>query len=509
MNSSTTISAETAAAKHRQHPAVAILAAVSVAAVAGLLAAACFQQLPLMLLALVAGGAGLAMLRWPDLTILAVVGLIYSNLPVVAVQFHGAPSILPAAVMAMLAWPLLYHTWLRRENLWLLGSLPFLLLFALVQFLGAVLSRHPNDSIEHFVSFLLEGAVLYFAVTNLVRTRQMISRVLWTLALCAVVMGGFPLLHQVTGADSNFGGLAQADSQFGTGEDAVAGVTRQVRHAGTIGEQNRYAQFMILLAPIGICLMQEAKSPAQKGFAAAATALAVIGFALGFSRGAALGVAVACAAAAATGLIGRRGLQAIFVGSVALLLVLPQYLVRLGSVAEVFHAVTGGSVALQNAEGAVRGRLTEMGAAVLIFRDHPVLGVGPGMFGRFSQEYGQIVGLRSLESGRQAHSLLLDIAAEHGLLGLAAFGGMLAVLLGRLYRLRTSALARHDLQGVRYSTCMLLVLLLYLSTGLFLHLSYIRYFWLLIALADAVVFVVGQSYQAPVTAQDEPACPAP
>jgi len=29
-------------------------------------------------------------------------------------------------------------------------------------------------------------------------------------------------------------------------------------------------------------------------------------------------------------------------------------------------------------------------------------------------------------------------------------------------------------------------LILYLTTGLFLHLSYIRYFWLLIGLADAI-----------------------
>jgi hypothetical protein len=32
-----------------------------------------------------------------------------------------------------------------------------------------------------------------------------------------------------------------------------------------------------------------------------------------------------------------------------------------------------------------------------------------------------------------------------------------------------------------------MALLLYLSTSLFLHLSYIRYFWLLVAIADAAV----------------------
>ena len=40
------------------------------------------------------------------------------------------------------------------------------------------------------------------------------------------------------------------------------------------------------------------------------------------------------------------------------------------------------------ADGAMRRRVTEMMAAVRVFFDHPTIGVGPGMFKAYSEEYG-------------------------------------------------------------------------------------------------------------------------
>ncbi|MGB1707061.1 MAG: hypothetical protein ACPHF4_04455, partial [Rubripirellula sp.] len=60
--------------------------------------------------------AGGAMLKWPDLTTLIGLGVIYSNVSVVLVRFHGLPSVLPAATLGMLAWPFLYRVFVRKEN---------------------------------------------------------------------------------------------------------------------------------------------------------------------------------------------------------------------------------------------------------------------------------------------------------------------------------------------------------------------------------------------------------
>jgi O-antigen ligase len=85
---------------------------------------------------------------------------------------------------------------------------------------------------------------------------------------------------------------------------------------------------------------------------------------------------------------------------------------------------------------------------------------------------------------REAHNLPLQIGAEHGLLGLAALGGVFLLTIRDLLRARRRWWARRpDLALL--ATGLLLALVAYLATSLFLHASYIRYLWLLLGLAGA------------------------
>src|SRR5206468_11309395 len=115
-------------------------------------------------------------------------------------------------------------------------------------------------------------------------------------------------------------------------------------------------------------------------------------------------------------------------------------------------------------DGAVRGRITEMMAAVRVFVDHPVIGVGPGMFPAYSEQYGNKDPLRRLESGRRAHSLYLEIAAENGVLGLVLFLAALANTLVALAAARR-ACQETDPELANLATSYLLALLCYLTTG--------------------------------------------
>jgi putative inorganic carbon (HCO3(-)) transporter len=89
------------------------------------------------------------------------------------------------------------------------------------------------------------------------------------------------------------------------------------------------------------------------------------------------------------------------------------------------------------------------------------------------------------EELRQPHVLYLGLAAELGLPGLVAFLLLVGTVLIRLDRVRRASLAlgRTDLAWLVAGY--LLAVVAYLATGLFLHLSYVRYFWLMIALASA------------------------
>jgi O-antigen ligase len=127
-------------------------------------------------------------------------------------------------------------------------------------------------------------------------------------------------------------------------------------------------------------------------------------------------------------------------------------------------------------------------AALSVTADYPLFGVGPGMFNYYSREYGNEGGLRALEGTREAHSLYLELAAEHGCIGLLCFLSMVSVSLVNLARMRRFWQSR-DRQLEYLATGYILALATYLTTGLFLHFSYARYFWLVLALADATSHV--------------------
>ncbi|MGH7128502.1 MAG: hypothetical protein ACREIV_08020, partial [Planctomycetaceae bacterium] len=84
--------------------------------------------------------------------------------------------------------------------------------------------------------------------------------------------------------------------------------------------------------------------------------------------------------------------------------------------------------------------------------------------------------------------LYLHIAAEYGLPGIACFLIMVGLALRRLARMRREWLTANPVRA-RLATGFLLALVVYLTTGMFLHFSYARYFWILLALADAAVFI--------------------
>ena len=116
--------------------------------------------------------------------------------------------------------------------------------------------------------------------------------------------------------------------------------------------------------------------------------------------------------------------------------------------------------------------------------DHPAFGVGPDLSGEYTREYGQIGGLRALEGPRETHCLFLEVAAETGFPGLGLFLGMLSTSIVTLFQVRKRAHGRdHEME--QSSAGFLLALTGYLTMGIFLHMSYIRYFWLMLGLADA------------------------
>jgi O-antigen ligase len=145
---------------------------------------------------------------------------------------------------------------------------------------------------------------------------------------------------------------------------------------------------------------------------------------------------------------------------------------------------TGDINQVSSADGAIRGRMTQMIAAAHVFADHPFIGVGTGMYRYYSQQYGREIGLKAVTGTIRAHDLYLEIAAENGIFGLMCFLLIVFITLRNLARVRRYWLKKSpDLANL--ATGFWLALLSYMTTGIFLHISYIRYFWFILALCGA------------------------
>jgi O-antigen ligase len=104
------------------------------------------------------------------------------------------------------------------------------------------------------------------------------------------------------------------------------------------------------------------------------------------------------------------------------------------------------------------------------------------------------VKLRQVATQRRAHDLYVEMAAGSGLLGLVLFISMPLILLRNLWRARRScAVTQPRLASL--ATCCGFAIIAYLGTGIFLHLSFERYYWFLLALAAAALHVIRREQQ--------------
>jgi O-antigen ligase len=426
-----------------------------------------------------------ATLYWPDMATLLTIFILYSNVAVIAVKFHNVPYAIGAAFPLLLAAPLTAYLILRREKLVITSALPYMLLFLFVQFLGTLFTRNINEAFTELTAFIIEGLAIYFLITNVVRTPQLLRRIVWVLLLAGVILTVIPVYQELTGDfDNDYGGFGQISERgFRTGEESLFGDVRQPRLAGAIGEQNRFAQVLLMLVPLGFVLFWNGgeKTKSLRLLALLATGLITAGVLLTFSRGAAVALVVMMGVMVLMRVIKWYQLAVVILAAGLFFVLQPKYGTRLTSLQD----LPGFFSPEENVVDPVfESRTTEMVAAFLVFADHPLVGVGPGMFKYYSAEYGNQINPGVLEGNREAHNLFLGIAADHGILGLIAFMGIIVVTLKDLLRGRRWLARRHP-QLANLNNAFVLAIVSYLATGLFLHLSYARYFWFLMALAGA------------------------
>lgn len=432
----------------------------------------------------------MSMFIWPEGVTLFVFFVLYTNAAVVAVRYHGVPFIAGAALPALLIFPFGFYLVFRRKELVLDKVVPLMVVMLLVYVLGTLFAADLNIAVDNLINFAIEGLVLYVLVINAVRTPKVLRLAVWVLIIAGLLMGGISFYQQITQTyDNNYGGFAQmSDAAFGTGEENILGEVEQPRLGGPLGQQNRFAQIMLMLVPLALYQLWSKQAVSLRLLAAVSTVLILIGVVLTFSRGAAVGFGLMLVVMAAMRYIKPHRLLIVLVALLLLLQAFPQFGARLDSLTVITDLLSNDGTTISSADGATRSRATEMLAAVLMFAEHPVVGVGPGMYPQNYQEYATRVGIRVLRTTRESHSLPLGLAAEAGLFGLLAFGMILFVTLRELDRNRKKFL-KSSPNMAYILTGLFLSIIVFLTTSLFLHFAYIRYFWLIMGLAGAANYI--------------------
>lgn len=445
---------------------------------------------PLQLVAL--AGAGtllLGLMGRARAATLLFIGLLYANVPVVAVNFQGVPSVVATGgPLLLLGIPFMSYLVFRRAEPVVTPTLVWMVAYLAVQLASAAMSVTPDAAADVVAVYFSEGLVLYILLTNAVRDWQTLRAAVITLLVVGALMGGLSLYQEVTGTYSNqywgFAQTAERDQVEQLAPDA------RPRLAGPLGESNRYAQVMHVILPLALFAFLLAKTRRGRVLAALGAVLILAGMLLTFSRGAGVASIVLIAIAIALRYVRLRDAALVAAALVAAVLVVaPSYVERIESLEGIGGLVSedGGST-----DGAILGRATSNLAALNVFVDYPLVGVGPGQYASvYSQGYGNELGLRYRDEPRRAHSMPLEVAADTGAAGLIALGAVFGVTLLGLWRARREWLHRNP-EYAAWATAFMLAIIGYLLTSLFLHLSYMRYLWLLIALANSVIWILAR-----------------
>jgi putative inorganic carbon (hco3(-)) transporter len=421
----------------------------------------------------------LALVARPDLLPAVLGGLVVANAGLVLSESVGVPNVVRGLTVVALASFLLLPGHRRAALRWT----PILVAFALfaeARVLSALAAPGGADA-AGAAKDLVYGGALVVALTALGSSPPALRRGIEAVVATSSLLVGLTTLR-VLGYDGTFGGFA-ADVLLTPEEREAAlrsleAVGDTYRVAGPVADPNYWAQALVLVFPLALWLTRTGSSPAARVAGGAGAVAIGIGILETQSRGGliALGVAVAVWLWLQGGRW-RSSIPILAVAGAITVLAAP-------GTADRVRSLEGLANPAHAEDAALRGRYSEALAAVHMFRDHPILGIGTGQYPPNYRSYATRIGIDARPE-REPHSSYLEMAAESGLAGLLAFVALLgaAAWAGLDARRR---LRERDPRSAGAADALVAGLTGYATAALFLHQAFPEYLWLALGLTSAV-----------------------
>ena len=436
------------------------------------------------LLLLPAVGLFVISVLYPELGLMALIIVTYTQTSNVLIKFHGLPSIAQplAALMIVVILIRLFAFGDHAEG-WTSAAIRFLA-YGFVIFLSVLAAKTFQPAYVDFQDYVKDALVALIAVV-MIQNPARFKRAIWAIIFAGILIGTISAFQSLTHTFDN--------TYFGYGGwvAEVAGGSSNNRASGPFTNPNAFAQVLVVVAVLALDRLWHERNIALRIFAGWAIIASVLGIFFSYSRGGLLALIFAMAVL----FIERRPnflplLLTALIG-MALLQYLPAtYTDRVSTLRELF-AFDNTQLTTQS----YRGRLSENIASWLMFRDNPVLGVGPQNFSIQYQQYSRQLGLDPRSTARSPASLYGEIIAEQGMLGLIVFGGLIISVHFSLRQGKRLFLESHLKDHANMTTALWAGLAGYLFAAITKNSAYSNIFWLLIGVAMASFNVAAYSYR--------------
>jgi O-antigen ligase len=266
----------------------------------------------------------------------------------------------------------------------------------------------------------------------------------------------------------------------------VEGVEDRPRASGPLGDPNFYGQQLLVLIPLGLWWIIHARNVFMRLIAIACLAMIAAGVGLSYSRGALLAVAVMFGFYFIYFRIQFKYLAYMVPMLVVAFIVAPPELKdRFSTLTQFFQSEESGQVLDNSLEE--RSRYLVVGRNMIL--DSPLIGLGADHFkANFTNYILELGQSPDRDANRNAHNYYLEVATEHGLIGLGLVVAMLVLALRRLHTARRAFQQANDLRMSDLAGFLLVAMVGYMFSAISLHGDYPRFLWALIGLAAAVGF---------------------
>jgi O-antigen ligase len=319
---------------------------------------------------------------------------------------------------------------------------------------------------------LVSYATIVALLMVLLDTPAWLRRALWAVATGVGFLAVLAIFQQVTKTyGSSYGGFA-----------AVLPAGDAMRSAGPLNP-NPFGQVLATSAVLAFYLAYTQKRTAARALAAAIAVACVAGVVYTQSRAALIALLLAAIAIGVLRGVRLRVLAVAACGAIALgSLVIPH------SLAQRVDELSDGTSATASYRdnNSLRGRTSENLAALQMWGDHPLIGVGPDNFEVHYETYSQEIGIDQRAQARGAHNLYLESLAETGVLGATAFLAIVWLAISGAWRAR----ARLEGPDALLGEGLAVALGAFFICALTLHSAYARYEWIFLGLGLAAGHLV-------------------